>query len=658
MDLNAIINILPIIRAGRITIAVLAANRARWRINGIERRIFTLDLDDLAHFESTIFLPLGLFEPGIHSLTLETISSATTSSCTLSVYFAVFGPSGLLDSMPFRFECPGLSSSDFYSHLEHVPNPQTYTESKWWNSRLCLEHFLSLYPTHLIGSIVLGRMDEGLGIWASAASYFQQALHIYHITTTNFPVSKRLLQFVQYAEEGLNFAEHMLGRTSQAPNCTWRTVLANTRYSNAQRLACPSGDGAPRISQVADLEAEGTLYLSIIMTFRHDDGEYCNLPPDSCLDRIRAALTLLTHLLAKHGLASDAEIILVEWNPCHSRAAAPCRPRRGGYLRAADAVRRLVRAPAQPVTVRVIEVPEAVHARVHNPHGYDHLEHHGKNAGARRARGRFLAFTNPDNLWPEPLVERLARRDLRPDAFYSADRRDVVADAPPGADPAALLRHFERASVVPMPADVAAAAGVVAAGVPAAGSGGGFRRAACLAGDDEEPAPPAAGGAPPPPALHSQAAGDFLLAPRRAVAAARGAPEVPTNAHVDTMTVFALAAHGFGQLVLRQPCGPYHQHHSRSPGQGCRREVLPTHALTAILLAILAAGSEANRRPAGSEERGWARWNEAGWGLAGEELPETRMVASCAGEAFVCDGDGVPGDGPSVTRLSGRARAS
>ena len=53
-----------------------------------------------------------------------------------------------------------------------------------------------------------------------------------------------------------------------------------------------------------------------------------------------------------------------------------------------------------------------MHDSLYNPYGFDLMEFIGKNVAARRARGRFLLFANPDDVWPPALFRRLADDDL------------------------------------------------------------------------------------------------------------------------------------------------------------------------------------------------------------------------------------------------------
>ncbi len=53
-----------------------------------------------------------------------------------------------------------------------------------------------------------------------------------------------------------------------------------------------------------------------------------------------------------------------------------------------------------------------------------------KNAGIRRARGRFVLATNIDIIFSDELVGFLAERKLEPRRMYRIDRHDVMSDVP------------------------------------------------------------------------------------------------------------------------------------------------------------------------------------------------------------------------------------
>ena len=289
--------------------------------------------------------------------------------------------------------------------------------------------------------------------------------------------------------------------------------------------------------------------FSIIMTTRHDSTAYCHNEHDHCLDRLRAALSTRLHFLHEHGLGHDSEILLVEWNPCRTAASkAPhCdRSERGGrgFLSLAEAVEGLVVPPLSPTPVRVLTVSEVLHEHaMYNPTRKDIMEFIGKNVAARRAVGEFLLFTNPDNIFSQGLGRFIAQRRMRHDTCYTTMKAHIYLDVPLGSlvSPASMLNFAHRTYTREQYQLDAAHKG--------------FRRAACpLAGgedardDDDEPF--VASGSDDLSMLFSTATGDFFLAARDIVRAVRAYAECPVNVHVDSLMVAAVAAHGFGSLVL------------------------------------------------------------------------------------------------------------
>lgn len=92
---------------------------------------------------------------------------------------------------------------------------------------------------------------------------------------------------------------------------------------------------------------------------------------------------------------------------------------------------------AATTRVRVVTVPGAVHAafkdlwrHASRPFKYPPLlEYQGKNVGVRRARGRFILTTNPDDVLSASLVGAFAQMRLLDVNFYRAARgREDVED--------------------------------------------------------------------------------------------------------------------------------------------------------------------------------------------------------------------------------------
>ena len=385
------------------------------------------------------------------------------------------------------------------------------------------------------------------------------------------------------------------------------------------------------------------------MTTRHDATKFCHNELDHCLDRLRASLSTHLDMLHEHGLGQDSEIILVEWNPCtgNNITAQHCdRSERGGrgFLPLDKAVERLVIPSFVKTPIRVLRVSAEVHNDdVYNPSHKDIMEYIGQNVGARRARGKFLLFTNPDNIFPVRLGKFLGKRHLHLDTVYTTFKANVWLDVPVssrGSISPKSMRNFAQLRFRDSQ--------------NASRDRTRFRHALCpqevdegygesLGGDvlDEDDEPFFASGRADLAHLNTHAVGDFFLASRKIVRTVRGYPECGANKHVDALIVAAAAAHGFGNLVLGQGCEFLHQKHQ------CLNSCLPEDdvrfqnpAMIDAMAQMLDMGPLANIRPAhvtpGNNQSRiedtllLARWNTADWGLARHAIPETRLWSTCS----------------------------
>lgn len=148
-------------------------------------------------------------------------------------------------------------------------------------------------------------------------------------------------------------------------------------------------------------------YLSVVVTSRNDGHG------GDPLARLQAFVNTFDAQCSRFKL--DAELVVVEWNP------PPERPRLHELVR---------RPPSCSFTLRFLEVPSALHARLPRAHVLPLFQMIGKNAGIRRARGRFVLSTNIDIIFSNELVEFFATRALRPGVMYRVDRHDVKSDYP------------------------------------------------------------------------------------------------------------------------------------------------------------------------------------------------------------------------------------
>ena len=158
-------------------------------------------------------------------------------------------------------------------------------------------------------------------------------------------------------------------------------------------------------------------YLSIVTVSRNDDHG------GNLLGRMQLFVDGLAEQCHRHGL--KCELILVEWNPPTDR------PRLAEALRWPQ--------EATPCRIRVVTVPPEIHRRFLHSDRLPLFQMIAKNAGIRRARGRFVLATNIDILFSEELMAHLARRPLVAGRFYRVDRYDVPRDVPADAVPAERL---------------------------------------------------------------------------------------------------------------------------------------------------------------------------------------------------------------------------
>jgi len=144
-------------------------------------------------------------------------------------------------------------------------------------------------------------------------------------------------------------------------------------------------------------------YLSLVVTARNDDHG------GNLLARMQAFTTGWIEQAGRHGIPS--ELIIVEWNP------PPDRPRLAEAL--------ALPADPGPCEVRFIEVPPELHNTYAHAGALPLYQMIAKNAGIRRARGRFVLATNIDILFSDELAAYLAERKLDPGRMYRIDRHDV-----------------------------------------------------------------------------------------------------------------------------------------------------------------------------------------------------------------------------------------
>ena len=152
----------------------------------------------------------------------------------------------------------------------------------------------------------------------------------------------------------------------------------------------------------------GEPYLSVVVTARNDDHG------GNLLSRMQPFVSGWIAQARRYQIPS--ELIVVEWNP------PPDRPR----------LREVLHWPEDlgPCEIRFIEVPPEVHRRYAHGEALALYQMIAKNAGIRRARGRFVLATNIDILFSSELAAFFAEQRLQPGRMYRMDRHDAMSDVP------------------------------------------------------------------------------------------------------------------------------------------------------------------------------------------------------------------------------------
>lgn len=257
-------------------------------------------------------------------------------------------------------------------------------------------------------------------------------------------------------------------------------------------------------------------YISVVIVARNDNyGE-------NFLLRLNTFVRSLDHQVKNY--PDLLELVIVEWNPLPGKLLQ-------------DVVTK-----TQHLPVRIITVPGSVHDTLDATNPV--LEFHGKNTGIRRARGEYVLTTNPDILLSNELINEFARRWLRKDHFYRTDRYDYVGTGIEDISSDALVEfavaNTFQAHVAHGSADVPAGSDV-----------------SVLPASD-----------PTVQYLHTNGAGDFILASREVFFTARGLWEnTQQRWHMDSYSVIRLAATGLKQTIFTNPMCAFHMHHARADAE-------------------------------------------------------------------------------------------
>lgn len=167
-------------------------------------------------------------------------------------------------------------------------------------------------------------------------------------------------------------------------------------------------------------------YLSIVVTARNDNHG------GDMLKRIQAFVESLVRQCRKFNL--DAELIVVEWNPLKDKK------------RIYDEISWPY--PLDPLTIRFIEVPSAIHNALENADKFPLFQMIAKNVGIRRAKGQFVLATNIDIIFSDELVWFLSQKMLEEKHFYRIDRYDVGKRSIPASIGAENLIKYCESNII------------------------------------------------------------------------------------------------------------------------------------------------------------------------------------------------------------------
>jgi hypothetical protein len=246
--------------------------------------------------------------------------------------------------------------------------------------------------------------------------------------------------------------------------------------------------------------------------------------------------------------------------------------------------------PPPNIVLRIVTVPASFLHTIQNPFNLTMLEHHAKNVGLRRARGRWLLVNNPDTLPSPDIMPFVSKADKQwPNssaAFYRAHRMALalpptmaLAPALPPDVRVARLERMLESSLVTNKASLATD------GLSSHVEGDVFELDQVgwdypiILGDDScLDGPPALNmhfthsstidevvrRLGPSQQLYSMASGDFVMMSRQAMQAVGGYVQVAQNWNMDSFMLCQAVGSGLHQVILSLPCAVIHQFHPRT----------------------------------------------------------------------------------------------
>lgn len=351
-------------------------------------------------------------------------------------------------------------------------------------------------------------------------------------------------------------------------------------------------------------------YLSVVAASRNDDHG------GDPIRRTQIFVNCFARQCEKFRL--PAEIILVDWNP------VPDRPGLAAVLQLPPAT--------SFCSARVVTVPSPLHARIKYGDKLAFFQMIAKNAGIRRARGRFVLATNIDIVFSDELMAFLGRQQLDPRKMYRTDRHDIQAGlsealtleetlAYAWANPIRCHRRIGPRALLDALYPAKDHVRACTPDLDAVRRVGGFtlreQDGAWQLGVERNASIEQ---------LHTNGCGDFTLLSREAWDDIRGYPEFEAfSFNIDSMGVVAAHYAGYEEVSLLPPCVCFHIEHSLGSGWTPEGEKKLFNRLrqSAILnpewpvLLPLVDEMRRNRRA--------LEFNQPNWGYADVELPESPL---------------------------------
>jgi hypothetical protein len=336
-------------------------------------------------------------------------------------------------------------------------------------------------------------------------------------------------------------------------------------------------------------------YLSVVATSRNDDHG------GNLLRRMNLFVNAFIRQCRNHQL--KAELILVEWNP------PPDRPRLLDALHWPK--------EASPCVVRLIEVPNSIHARFRHSENLPLFQMIAKNVGIRRAESKFVLATNIDILFSDELIGFL-KSGLRNWRLYRTDRYDVPL--PPEDLPVEDLLQFCEQNVIRI-AEKERTRNLLTGEIFFTYSPETWRIKVEEKLQDWRIRPISSFSR-----LHTNASGDFTLMAKKHWLGLMGYPEWEMfSFHLDSVLCHAAHYTGIRERVLLDPMRIYHIDHAEGSGWTPEGEKKLDERLEKMSIPKMTDGEFLELAIKMRRDRKPIIYNDHAWGLRDQSLPEWRI---------------------------------